>query len=302
MVVSPTEQRYDGTGMVRQGIFEKKIRNTRLFATPREVRIHQLAEASQSVCSPFTARLLRHRTGPLTTILDIEFLNGRPARRLRDLGDIGAFIAGVEAQTRRYLFFKGGVAEGELDFYKSGASVGRRYNIRSIASSYRNNHPEPFAGFDTLMDHCAVTLDVEDQKLAEACQVVCHLDHLLQNFIYIDEKLYLIDWGEGYVGRPGFDAGCFMMVMMRAYDITVFRREAAAFLKSYRRHASTVYSEYPVPGMRRIFLPRMLSYLLRIDAVKRFEERQGLDAWREKIRYLGDFISERTWTDLSTQE
>jgi hypothetical protein len=288
--------------MGRQSIFEKKICNTRLFATPREVKIHRLAEASQSVSSPFTARLLRHRTGPLRTILEIEFLNGRPARRLRDLGDIGAFIAGVEAQTKRHLFSNGGVTDGELDFYKSGASVGRRYNIRAIASSYRKNHPEPFAGFDTLMEHCAVTLDVEDQELAEAGQVVCHLDHLLQNFMYIDEKLYLIDWGEGYIGRPGFDAGCFMMVMMRAYDIPVFRREASAFLKSYSRHASAVSSEDPVPGMRRIFLPRMLSYLLRIDAVKRFEERQGLDAWREKIRHLGDFISKQTWIDLSTQE
>lgn len=279
-------------------IFKKKVRNRGLFCAPREVEIHQLVASAQDPSDRITARLLDYRRGPFSTTLKIEYLPEAPPKRLRDLGDVAGFISNLERRTSRMLSRRAEPVGDHLDFYRSGACNRGRYDLASIAAAYRQDHDAPIAGFDDMIECMVEAFKQDDTWLAVAEPVVSHLDQLLQNFARVSGRLHLIDWGEGYVGRFGFDAGCFLMVMLRSYKLPLFEAEAARFLQSYRKHMAEIAPENLTAAMRRIFVPRMLAYLLRADAIHRYETRDGLDAWRDKIAYVGKFASPTPWREL----
>lgn len=276
-------------------IFEKKVRNSGLFCLPREVQIHRLALASQPEDDPFTTKLLGHRRGIFSSVLQTERLPGPPLRRLREMGDMGAFIARIEHHTHRFLKQRCVSIDSRLDFYGSRACLGRRYNVTSIASSYLRNNSPPFPEFKEIVRDCATSIARNEEQLERAEPVLSHLDHLPKNYIRVNGRLFVIDWGEGYVGRFGFDAGCFLMVMLRVYDAPQFEREATRFFGSYLSKMVGIEPNELIPAINRVFLSRSLWFLLRPDVVDGIRASGNTDVWRAKLSLLSRFASGEFW-------
>jgi hypothetical protein len=274
-------------------VFQKTIRNWRLLFSPRELHIHRLVDQVQVNCAPFTAKLLGHQRGWFSTVLDIERLDG-PESRWKDLGDVGPLLARIERETCQFLRQKKVSIPRRLDFYASAGHRSRRYDIATIVQEYGAREAPRFAEFKEIVEACAAAVERAEPRLMEADKAICHLDHLPKNFIRQEGRLFLIDWGEGYVGRIGFDAGCYLMVLLRAHHVPQFRREASSFIQSYRRHAGDIPADYLLGAMNRIFLPRSLWYLLRPDIITRFESNGRMAQWREKLDLLKSFAEARS--------
>ncbi|MFK3965663.1 hypothetical protein ACI2KT_18865 [Ensifer adhaerens] len=274
-------------------VFRKRVPNDGFFKSPREVQIHRLAMEAQTEGDPFTAKLLGYRRGIFSTVLHIERLEGRSPRHIGELGDIGALIAGIEVSTHRLI--RGTSIDPKLDFYLSGAGRKPRYNITAIANAFtqRRQHPFPFPDFTDIVMNCAASVEVNDSVLAGAEPVVSHLDHFLKNFIRTDERLFLIDWGEGYIGRAGFDAGCFLMMLFRTHNLARFEPAAVRFCKSYLGRVTSF--THVLSAMNRVFLPRSLWYLLRHDVVDRYHSKGQREEWAEKLRLLDRVASGQFW-------
>ncbi|MGK6317621.1 phosphotransferase family protein [Neorhizobium sp. DT-125] len=279
-------------------VFEKHVRNDGLFRQPREVLIHRLAMAAQFPGERFTPDLLEYRTGIFNTVLYIEKLNGVLFERVEDLGDVGPIVARVEKLTHQLIGGRKIPIAPELDFYQSGGCFGRRYNLKSIADNYRRTSQKLVREVEHVFCACASALDANEKLLAEADPVICHLDQHPKNFVLADGRMFLIDWGEGYVGRPGFDAGFFVMILLRSYGLPKFKEEATRFLQSYILETIPQPTRYLVPAMNRVFLPQSLWFLLRPDIVSRYEGRGESDAWREKILCLEEFAIGRAWQNI----
>ncbi|MDW9394352.1 phosphotransferase [Sinorhizobium meliloti] len=278
-------------------VFLKRVRNGGIFLLPHELKIHRLAMEAQAENAPFTARLLGHRRGILSSELHIERLEGRSPKHIGELGDVAALIARVEASTNRLFNVQRMAIDPQLDFFLSGAAQSRRYNITSITSAYMRNNPPPFPEFEDIVQSCATSIAANEALIAEAQPVLSHLDHFLKNFICTRDRLFLIDWGEGYIGRPGFDAGCFLMMMLRTHSLPRFEPEAIRFCRSYLRRTIGGPHADVVAAMNRVFLPRSLWYLLRPDIVSRFQAGGKVEEWRTKLLLLGRFASGRFWRD-----
>jgi hypothetical protein len=273
----------------------KRVRNAGIFRLPREIRIHRLAMEAQAEDDPFTPRLLSYRRGMHTSLLHIEHLDGPPPKHLRELGDVGGLIARVEATTNRLLKARRTEIDRTTDFYLSGDCHGPRYNIASIASAYTRNNPPPFREFEDIVRECATSIEQNEAMLMKAEPVLSHLDHFLKNFIRSGGRLFLIDWGEGYIGRPGFDAGCFLMILLRSYDVYRFESEAKEFCRSYLTRTVGGPQSNVIAAINRVFLPRSLWYLLRPDIVSGFQASGKLEEWRTKFLLLGRFASGQFW-------
>ncbi|MDW9376821.1 phosphotransferase [Sinorhizobium meliloti] len=274
-------------------VFLKRVRNGGIFRVPREIKIHRLAMAAQVEHGPFTARLLGYRRGIFSSELHIERLDGPSPKHIGELSDVGALIARVEANTNRLFKVRRVAIDPKLDFYLSGARHGRRYDISSIAAAYRRNNQPPFPEFEDIVQLCATSIARNEAQLMGAEPVLSHLDHLAKNFIRTGEGVFLIDWGEGYIGRRGFDAGSFLMVLLRSYDVSRFESEANLFCRSYLARA--IGGPDVLAAMNRVFLPRSLWYFLRPDIVSRFQTIGKLDEWRAKLLILGRFASGQFW-------
>jgi hypothetical protein len=279
-------------------VFLKRVRNGGIFLLPHEIKIHRLAMEAQSDEAPFTARLLGHRRGIFSSELHIEHLDGPSPRHISELGDVAALIADVEASTNRLFKVQGLASHSQLDFFLSGAAHSRRYNITSITSAYMRNNSSPFPKFEDIIQGCTASIAANEALIGEAQPVLSHLDHFLKNFIRTRDRLFLIDWGEGYIGRPGFDAGCFLMMMLRTYSLPRFELEAIRFCRSYlRRTIGGPPHADVLAAMNRVFLPRSLWYLLRPDVVSRFRASGKVEEWRTKLVLLGSFASGQFWRD-----
>jgi hypothetical protein len=276
-------------------VFLKKVRNGGIFRVPREIKIHRLAMEAQAEHGPFTARLLGYRRGIFSSVLHIERLEGPSPKHIGELSDVGALIARVEANTNRLFKFRRVAIDPKLDFYLSGARYGRRYDVSSIAGAYRRNNQPPFPEFEELVQRCATSIARNEALLVGAEPVLSHLDHLAKNFIRTGEGVFLIDWGEGYIGRRGFDAGSFLMVLLRSYDASRFESEATLFCRSYLERA--LDGPDVLAAINRVFIPRSLWYFLRPDIISRFQAIGKLDEWRAKLLILGRFASGQFWQE-----
>ncbi|QQF01590.1 phosphotransferase [Sinorhizobium meliloti] len=278
-------------------VFLKRVRNGGIFLLPHELKIHRLAMEAQAENAPFTARLLGHRRGIFSSELHIERLEGPSPKHIGELGDVAALISRVEANTNRLFKLQRMAIDPQLDFFLSGAAHSRRYNITSITSAYMRNNPPPFAEFEDIVQCCATSIAANEALIMEAQPVLSHLDHFLKNFIRTRDRVFLIDWGEGYIGRPGFDAGCFLMMMLRTHSSPRFEPEAIRFCRSYLRRTIGGPQADVVAAMNRVFLPRSLWYLLRPDIVSRFQASGKVEEWRTKLDLLGRFASGQFWRD-----
>jgi hypothetical protein len=278
----------------------KRVRNEGLLRLPREVLIHRLAVEAQPEGVFFTAKLLGIRKGVFSTTLQIERIDGVPLSRLVEFGNpaaIGSFIAGIEKHTHRLLSRRRQAILPELDFYQSEANLSRRYDVRSIVAGFLRKNPAPFAEFESLVGQCAAAVEESEARLVQAEPVLSHLDHFPKNFIRSRDGLFLIDWGEGYVGRPGFDAGCFLMVMLRAYDVRQFEQAAVQFFLPYFREAIAAPRANLLLGINRILIARSLWSLLRPDIVARIHAQGKIDRWKEKFFLLSRVASGDFWRD-----
>jgi len=276
------------------GVFRKKVPNERIFGIPREVRVHRLVSEIQAQGAPFTANFLNYERGMFSTFLDMEHLEGRPVK-VSEQVEIGKLIGTVERRTR--LFLQRSSCDDAADFFDT-AWRSKRYDVLSIVNGFIRWSGIPFRGFETIASDLAQSIDAQKLLVQQSDRVLSHLDPFPKNFIRRDGQIFLIDWGESYVGRAGFDAGCFLMVMLRHYNVRDFEAAAGQFLHSYLSAADIEPTGRLVASINRIFLPRSLWSLLRPDVVGRVHAKGTRIEWLAKFDLLSRAVSGELWRDL----
>lgn len=278
-------------------VFFKTVRNSGLFMLPREARLHKIVERAQNGHTPITPKFIGYRWKLWTSDLYIERIPSEPLRLLDEVNDPGQFIANIENLTGSYLRNATIPAPAHLDFYLSGAARGPRYNVMLTAAAYRARGGRMADIVDKTAPSLATAIQQADEINMDGRRVVSHLDFFPKNFIRYD-RLYIIDWGEGYLGRVGFDAGAYLMVLFRNVSAQDFLPAAGTFLKAYLEGKPDAETQATYLASNRVFLARTLSWLLRPSVERKHLKSGERNVWRERLRLLGEFASARSWRDL----
>jgi hypothetical protein len=227
-------------------IFRKPTRNSGLLLLPREARIHQIVERSYEGQDPITPKLLGWQWKGLSSELRIQNIPSPSLRGIHRIESPASIIADLESRTGHYLSNNRIRMESHLDFYGSGTHRSRRYNI-----PVSTDNP----ALSSVALACREALVGCDDELRAADRVISHLDYFPKNFIRHDGKLYIIDWGESYIGRRGFDAGAYLSVLFRYAKPNDFIARASSFLDAYFSQ-SDGDQQVMWKAAFRVFLPR----------------------------------------------
>lgn len=118
--------------------------------------------------------------------------------------------------------------------------------------------------------------------------MLSHLDPYDANYLRIEGRLHVIDWGEAYLGRVGFDAGSYLMRLLRIRNQTPMLDQAKIILGRYRNEDWLTPDDigYLPEAINRICVPRSLWYWLWPKTVERFQREDRMSDLRERLAFL----------------
>ncbi len=269
----------------------KHVPNVIPLVAPREVWLHRIASRAQAAANaPFTTGIIRTRVAWGRTAIDMDYLEGEPTKVIEHPREVADLMLAIELSSRRVLQRPSNrLALPALRFDRYGAAR-RRYDLRVLADALGPliDLDEIRPGLEADLRDLGCGYDEFDRGSKVAECVLSHLDPYDANFMRIDGRLRVIDWGEAYLGRVGFDAGSYLMRLLRIRSETQTLDHAHIVLGPYRDE------DWPTPSdirclpdaINRIFVPRSLWYWLWPKTVERFRREDRMSDLRHRLAFL----------------
>lgn len=278
----------------------KHVPNVVPLIAPREVWLHRLASRAQkTAATPFTTDILRTRVSWGCTAIDMVYIEGEPGKVIDHPEELAELFVSIERSSRLVLRKEPTrLAMRPLHFTSYGARR-RRYDlgvlIRALGPVMALDELRPGLQADLLA--LGRLFDEFDAASAESGTVLSHLDPYDANVIRTDGRLQLIDWGEAYLGRVGFEAGSYLMRLLRIRDETKMLDQARVILDRYRNEDwLTPEDIQSMPeAINRVFVPRSLWYWLWPKTVERFQREDRLSDLRARLEFLIDCGKSPPW-------
>ena len=268
----------------------KHVPNSIPFVPPREAWLHRIASQAQAAEDrTFTTEVLKTRTTWHGTAIDMAYLDGAPAKVIDHPEELGDLIVLTERSSRTVLRRRDRLALRALLFSRYGARR-RRYDLRVLAHALRPimNLAEIRPGLEDELYTLGCAYRDFDSRTTTAGSVLSHLDPYDANYLRIEGRLHVIDWGEAYLGRVGFDAGSYFMRLLRIRNETQMLDHAKIILGRYRNEdwLTPDDTRFLPEAINRIFVPRSLWYWLWPKTVERFQREDRMSDLRERLAFL----------------
>jgi hypothetical protein len=268
----------------------KHVPNSLPFVPPREAWLHRLASQAQAAAAhPFTTDIVQTRTSFRRTSIDMTYLAGAPGKVIDNPVELGDLVLSIERSSRAVLRRNNPPALRYLLFSRYGARR-RRYDLRLLAKALQPvlKLDEISQGLQSDLLDLAVRYEEFDRSAATSDLVLSHLDPYDANFLRVGGRLHVIDWGEAYLGRVGFDAGSYLMRLLRIRREAQMLDQARIILGGYRNEDWLTPADIrSLPeAVNRIFVPRSLWYWLWPKTVERFRSEDRMPDLRERLAFL----------------
>lgn len=215
---------------------------------------------------------------PLATFLYSEHVSGAHAHLARMAPEAATGIAEREAASAGHLRAAPPPGAWRMDFFRPWTLWRPRYHL-GLALRRGNASPHEVLPLVRAMRPHLRRMALEAQA-SPPC--LSHLDLISKNLIANERGLHLIDWGEGRIGRFGFDAGSYLHRLLRANEMRVFEPARATFVQSYFAQLPAGVDAQQVRRNMLFFLAlRTACYFLRPDVL-----RAGAGGMEHKLAWL----------------
>ena len=243
---------------------EKKLRKVLAvgaFEPVMQAWVAQLQREGQRLRTPHLGVI----DTPRATFLYSQNVSGAHAHLARMAPEAGAGIAESEAASASALCAAPPAGAWRLDFFRPWTLQRPRYHLGRALRRADDGHKEVARLVRAMQPHL--------QRMAREAQASppcsSHLDLISKNLIVNERGLHLIDWGEGRIGRYGFDAGSYLHRLLRANEMRVFEAARATFLQSYFAHLPADVDARQVRRNMLFFLAlRTACHFLRPDVLR----------------------------------
>lgn len=203
---------------------------------------------------------------PRATFLYSQNVSGAHAHLARMAPEAGAGIAEGEAASAHALHAAPPAGAWRLDFFRPWTLRRPRYHLEP---ALRRAEAGPQREVPRLVRAMQPRLRQMAREAQASPSCSSHLDLISKNLIVNERGLHLIDWGEGRIGRHGFDAGSYLHRLLRANEMQVFEAARAAFLQSYFAHLPADVDAAQVRRNMLFFLAlRTACHFLRPDVLR----------------------------------
>lgn len=210
---------------------------------------------------------------PLSCFLYSQVVSGPHVHMVRSASEAARGIAELEAASAAQLREATGpdaAASERLDFFRPWSLWRTRYNLALALARGRLRRDPALDGILGLALQVRQALRANAQDVAGSPRCFSHLDMLSKNLIAAPTGLHLIDWGEGRVGRVGFDAGSYLHRLLRGNDPAAYDPWRNAFMGSYLAHLPAGTDQALAQRNAHWFLAlRSTCYFLRPDVLRK---------------------------------
>ncbi|MGV3573119.1 MAG: phosphotransferase family protein [Ramlibacter sp.] len=221
---------------------------------------------------------------PRATFLYSENVTGAHAHLALAASECGAGVAEREAASAEHLLAlppSDAPTAWRMDFFRPWTLWRPRYNL---ALALRRRHATP-----PKVLRLARAMQPHLRRLALQAQAsprcFSHLDLISKNLIANAQGLHLIDWGEGRIGRFGFDAGSCLHRLLRGNDLATFASARDVLLAGYFAHLPAAVDQERARNNATWFLAlRTLCYFLRPEVLR--QHRGAPQAIEDKLSML----------------